>query len=93
MRDKFPCRDLINAEKKITRIDDKTDLLVDLLQRIDKETAINSRSLQEHMRRTDLLEQRISKDEERSYGLAVKLYSLVGALGVIQLLLVYFLTK
>jgi hypothetical protein len=67
--------------KNITEHMNKTNVLLE---------RYNS-SLEQHMKRTDLLEKAVTKLDERSYSLSLKLYMLVGVLAVIQPIVLFLL--
>lgn len=67
------------------RIEDKIDKLADKLANIDKTLAVNTSSLVEHVRRTNLLEERVEpleKDVTMIHG-ALKFIGVVATLAAI----------
>lgn len=90
---KRPCDGLIRLEKDTVAVSAKLDTILKLLSEIQVQTAINTQSLQDHMRRTALLEVAVDGQEKRSYSLATRLYTLVGIVTVIQAIVLFIITK
>ena len=73
-------------EEKIDKVDDKVDKLNEKLASIDKTLAINTESLVEHMRRTNLIEAEL-KPVSKHVTLMESAFKVVGVIGSI---LVFF---
>lgn len=73
-------------EEKIDKVDDKVDKLNEKLASIDKTLAINTESLVEHMRRTELLESELKPVSKH----VILMESAFKVIGVIGSILVFF---
>jgi chromosome segregation ATPase len=77
---------IIKLEEKIDKVDEKVDKLNEKLASIDKTLAINTESLVEHMRRTNLIEAEL-KPVSKHVVLMESAFKVVGVIGSI---LVFF---
>lgn len=93
MTEKSPCKDLLRLESTRKEDSAKLDMILNTLNEIQVQVAVNNQSLKEHMRRTALLEAIVNEHEKRSYTLSTRLYVLVGTVSVIQAIVLFLVTK
>lgn len=77
---------VVKLEEKIDKVDEKVDKLNEKLASIDKTLAINTESLIEHMRRTNLIEAEL-KPVSKHVTLMESAFKVAGVIGSI---LVFF---
>ena len=73
--------------------DDKLTRITNHLNDIRVVMTVNTKSLDEHMKRTALLESEVKLVEARSYNLSKQLYILIGVLAVLQPIILFLLSK
>jgi len=91
---------IMNCEKKgeidvirasVAEVKDDVKSIKGNIFEMSKELSRYNATLEDHTKRSTRLEKVIEKVEERSYSLSVKFYTTLGAVGVIQAIVLYLI--